>query len=158
MAMLYSQVSLIFDLIINMNNQIGGQNMKYTYAFSDEENTVEIDKKWVDILNEFDKTEQSNDRSELRRKIPLDADNAYSSWLEVTDPLIEKIINGESDLTNEERLHIAINKLKSKQKALIKAIYFDGVSVSEYAAKEGVKPSAISHRLQTAKRKLKKLF
>lgn len=66
--MLYSQVSLIFDLIINMNNQIGGQNMKYTYAFSDEENTVEIDKKWVDILNEFDKTEQSNDRSELRRK------------------------------------------------------------------------------------------
>ncbi len=132
--------------------------MKYTYAFSDEENTIEIDKKWVDILNEFDKTEQSNDRSELRRKISLDADNAYSSWLEVTDPSIEKIINGESDLTNEERLHIAINKLKSKQKALIKAIYFDGVSVSEYAAKEGVKPSSISHRLQTAKRKLKKLF
>ena len=132
--------------------------MKYTYAFSDEENTIEIDKKWVDILNEFDKTEQSNDRSELRRKISLDADNAYSSWLEVTDPSIEKIINGESDLTNEERLHIAINKLKSKQKALIKAIYFDGVSVSGYAAKEGVKPSSISHRLQTAKRKLKKLF
>ena len=44
--------------------------MKYTYVFSDEENTVEIDKKWVDILNEFDKTEQSNDRSERRRKIP----------------------------------------------------------------------------------------
>lgn len=42
--MLYSQVSLIFDLIINMNNQIGGQNMKYTYAFSDEESTIEIDK------------------------------------------------------------------------------------------------------------------
>lgn len=88
----------------------------------------------------------------------MDVDNKYSSWLEATDPLIEKIINGENDLANEERLHIAINKLKSKQKALIKAIYFDGFSVREYATEEGVKPSAISHRLQTAKRKLKKLF
>lgn len=132
--------------------------MKYTYVFSNEESTVEIDEKWVKILNQFDKIEQSNDRSETRRKIPLDGDNEYSSWLQVTDSDLEKIINGENEFTNEERLHIAINKLKSKQKALIKAIYFDGVSVSEYAAKEGVKPSAISHRLQTAKRKLKKLF
>lgn len=51
MAMLYSQESLIFDLIINMNKQIGGLNMKCTYALSNEENTIEIDKKWVDILN-----------------------------------------------------------------------------------------------------------
>lgn len=36
MAVLYSQVSLIFGLIINM---------KYTYAFSDEESTIEIVKK-----------------------------------------------------------------------------------------------------------------
>lgn len=91
MDMLYSQLSLILDLIINMNKQIGGLNMKYTYAFSDEENTVEIDKKWVDILNEFDKTEQSNDRSELRRKIPLDVDNEYSSWLKETDSFIKKL-------------------------------------------------------------------
>lgn len=132
--------------------------MKYTYAFSDEESTIEIDKKWVDILNEFDKTEQNNERSELRRKIPLDTDNAYSSWLQVTDFDLERIINGENEFTNEERLHIAINQLKSKQKALIKAIYFDGVSVRKYAEKEGVEPSAISHRLKTAKRKLKKLF
>lgn len=132
--------------------------MKYTYVFSNEESTVEIDEKWVKILNQFDKIEQSNDRSETRRKITLDGDNEYSSWLQVTDSDLEKIINGENEFTNEERLHIAINKLKSKQKALIKAIYFDGVSVRNYAEKEGVEPSAISHRLKTAKRKLKKLF
>lgn len=132
--------------------------MKYTYVFSNEESTVEIDEKWVKILNQFDKIEQSNERSETRRKIPLDGDNEYSSWLQVIDSDLERIINGENEFTNEERLHIAINQLKSKQKALIKAIYFDGVSVRKYAEKEGVEPSAISHRLKTAKRKLKKLF
>lgn len=60
-------------------------NMKYTYVFSDEESTIEIDKKWVDILKEFDKTEQNNDCLERRRKNPLAADNTYSSWLAGTE-------------------------------------------------------------------------
>ena len=58
----------------------------------------------------------------------------------------------------EERLHIAITKLKPKQRDLIISIYFRHISVNDYAEKEGVDHSAISHRLQTAKNNLKKFL
>lgn len=48
--------------------------------------------------------------------------------------------------------------LKAKQAELIIAIYLDGVSVTEYAEREGVSVSAISHRLDTAKKSFKKVF
>ena len=47
---------------------------------------------------------------------------------------------------------------RQDQQAMIRAIYFDGVSVNDYAARMGVTQSAISHRLQTVKKKLKKLL
>jgi DNA-directed RNA polymerase specialized sigma24 family protein len=64
-------------------------------------------------------------------------------------------LSSESD--EEQRLHQALSLLSLKQQKLVKAIYFEGVSVSEYAACEGVDHSAISHRLETIKRKLIKL-
>ena len=60
--------------------------------------------------------------------------------------------------TNEERLRAAIQKLDPDQQAMIRAIYFERVSVNDYAARMGVTQSAISHRLQTVKKKLKKLL
>lgn len=48
--------------------------------------------------------------------------------------------------------------LKEKQAELLIAIFLDGVSVTEYAKREGVSKSAISHRLNTAKKNLKKVF
>jgi RNA polymerase sigma factor (sigma-70 family) len=60
--------------------------------------------------------------------------------------------------SQEERLHTAMNKLKPKQRELIKAIYFDGVSVNEYAISKGVVQSAISHQLERAKKILKKFL
>ena len=57
-----------------------------------------------------------------------------------------------------ERLRAAIQKLAPDQQAMIRAIYFDGVSVNDYAARMGVTQSAISHRLQTVKKKMKKLL
>ena len=37
-------------------------------------------------------------------------------------------------------------------------IYFENVSVNDYAARMSVTQSAISHRLQTVRKKLKKLL
>lgn len=48
--------------------------------------------------------------------------------------------------------------LKPKQAELIIAVILDGVSVTDYAAQEGVSVSAISHRLETAKKNFKKVF
>ena len=71
------------------------------------------------------------------------------------DSGLEAIFAGPTD---EERLHTAIRQLSPDQQAMIRAIYFDGVSVNDYAARMGVTQSAISHRLQTVKKKLKKLL
>lgn len=48
--------------------------------------------------------------------------------------------------------------LKEKQAELLIAIFMDGISVSEYAKREGVSKSAISHRLDIAKKNFKKVF
>lgn len=48
--------------------------------------------------------------------------------------------------------------LKANQAELIIAIYLEGVPVTEYAEREGVHKSAISHRLETAKKNFKKVF
>ena len=132
--------------------------MKYTYKFSDEENTIEIDSIWKSILSELDKQEFNLNRTETRRHEKLDISNEYSSWLLDIDKSLERVINDEDDLSMEERLHIAIAKLKPKQRDLIISIYFKHISVNDYAEKEGVDHSAISHRLQTAKNNLKKFL
>lgn len=60
--------------------------------------------------------------------------------------------------SKKDLLHIAISKLKPKQRDLINAIYFEGISVNDYAAQEGVKQNAISMRLARAKNNLKKFL
>ncbi|WP_207369530.1 sigma-70 family RNA polymerase sigma factor [Heyndrickxia coagulans] len=49
----------------------------------------------------------------------------------------------------EHICEIIHNALKKKQAELLIAIVLDGVSVTEYAEREGVSVSAISHRLDT---------
>ncbi|KXI97539.1 MULTISPECIES: RNA polymerase sigma factor [Bacillaceae] len=48
--------------------------------------------------------------------------------------------------------------LKPKHSEPFIAVYLDGMTMTEYAEREGVSKSAISHRLATAKKKLKKVF
>lgn len=54
--------------------------------------------------------------------------------------------------------NIIRKNLKEKQAELLIAIFLDGVPVTEYAKREGVDKSAISHRLKTAKKNFKKVF
>ncbi|WP_034869163.1 FliA/WhiG subfamily RNA polymerase sigma-28 subunit [Clostridium lundense] len=48
--------------------------------------------------------------------------------------------------------------LKPKHSEPFIAVYLDGMSMTEYAEREGVSKSAISHRLNTAKKNFKKVF
>ena len=43
------------------------------------------------------------------------------------------------------------------QQKMVHAIYFENVSVNDYAARMGVTQSAISHRLQTVKKETEKI-
>lgn len=129
--------------------------MKYTYKFSDEENIIEINKYWIDVLTDLDKAEGANQKKESRRHYHLEA--CIYDGIDFVDNN-DKIEAMFKEPSKTDLLHIAISKLKPKQRDLLNAIYFEGISVNDYAVKEGVDHSAISHRLQTAKNNLKKFL
>ena len=124
--------------------------------FSDGETvSIEIPDDWGEILIDLDRQEYNNDHKETRRHYSLEGKVYEGMDYAVEDSGLEALFAGPTD---EERLHAAIRQLSPDQQAMIRAIYFDGVSVNDYAARMGVTQSAISHRLQTVKKKLKKLL
>ena len=128
----------------------------YRYHFSNGETiSIEIPDDWGEILIDLDRQEYNNDHKETRRHYSLEGKVYEGMDYAVEDPGLEALFAGPTD---EERLRAAIQKLDPDQQAMIRAIYFEGVSVNDYAARMGVTQSAISHRLQTVKKKLKKLL
>ena len=68
----------------------------------------------------------------------------------------EEKINRKEDYENVCR--VLRKNLKPNQAELLIAIYLDGISPGDYAELQGVSKSAISHRLNTAKKNFKKIF
>ena len=56
------------------------------------------------------------------------------------------------------RIRAAIDALSESQKDLIQKIFDEGMSIKDYAAFCGVKPSAISHRIGTIRNNLKEIL
>ena len=90
---------------------------------------------------------------DAKMKIRIQHENK-SIYLEVPDEDFTLMI--EADY--EHICEIIRKDLKEKQAELLIAIVLDGVSITEYAEREGVSVSAISHRLDTAKKNFKKVF
>lgn len=128
----------------------------YRYHFSNGETiSIDVSDDWGEILIDLDRQEYNNDHKETRRHYSLEGKVYEGMDYAVEDPGLEALFAGPTD---EERLRTAIQKLDPDQQAMIRAIYFEGVSVNDYAARMGVTQSAISHRLQTVRKKLKKLL
>jgi RNA polymerase sigma factor (sigma-70 family) len=129
--------------------------MKIQYKFVNETISIDVPDDWGEILIDLDRQEYNNDHKETRRHYSLEGKVYEGMDYAVEDPGLEALFAGPTD---EERLRAAIQKLDPDQQAMIRAIYFEGVSVNDYAARMGVTQSAISHRLQTVRKKLKKLL
>lgn len=59
---------------------------------------------------------------------------------------------------HERRIAKAFSELSVSQRELLKTLYEDGMSKQEYADAIGVSPSAISHQLETIRKKFKKIL
>ena len=133
-----------------------GHKMKITYKFvTGEVAEVEVSEEIGAVIVDLDRLEYNNDRKETRRHYSLEGKVYEGMDYAVEDPGLEALFAGPTD---EERLHAAIRQLSPDQKEMVRAIYFENMSVNDYAARMGVTQSAISHRLQTVKKKLKKLL
>lgn len=133
-----------------------GHEMKITYKFvTGEVAEVEVSEEIGAVIVDLDRLEYNNDHKETRRHYSLEGKVYEGMDYAVEDPGLEALFAGPTD---EERLHTAIRQLSPDQQKMVQAIYFENVSVNDYAARMGVTQSAISHRLQTVKKKLKKLL
>ena len=130
--------------------------MKITYKFvTGEVAEVEVPEEIGAVIVDLDRLEYNNDHKETRRHYSLEGKVYEGMDYAVEDSGLEALFAGPTD---EERLHAAIRQLSPDQQEMVRAIYFENVSVNDYAARTGVTQSAISHRLQTVKKKLKKLL
>ena len=130
--------------------------MKITYKFvTGEVAEVEVSEEIGAVIVDLDRQEYNNDHKETRRHYSLEGKVYEGMDYAVKDSGLEALFAGPTD---EERLRTAIQQLTPDQQEMVQAIYFENVSVNDYAARMGVTQSAISHRLQTVKRKMKKLL
>ena len=128
----------------------------YRYHFSNGETiSIDVSDDWGEILIDLDRQEYNNEHKETRRHYSLEGKVYEGMDYAVEDPDLEALFAGPTD---EERLRTAIQQLTPDQQEMVQAIYFENVSVNDYAARMGVTQSAISHRLQTVKKKMKKLL
>lgn len=122
----------------------------YHYHFSNGETVfIDLPDDWGEILIDLDRQEYNVNQKETRWYYSLEGKVYEGLDYAVDDPGLESLFAGPTD---EESLRTAIQKLDLDQQTMVKAIYFDNVSVNDYAAQMGVTQSAISHRLQTVKK------
>lgn len=129
--------------------------MKIQYNFVTETVEIEVPDDWGNLVIDLDRQKYNTNHKETRRHYSLDACQFEGADFAVEDEALAALF---AEPTAAERLHTAIVKLKPEQQKLIRAIYFEGISVNDYAKLEGCNQSAISHRLQTARKKLKELL
>lgn len=128
--------------------------MKIEYKFADKTVSIEVEEHWGEVILELDRQEYNVNHRETRRHTSLDGYLYEGKDFSCEDENISKLF----EENQEKKLHSAISKLKPKQQELIKAVFFKNISLTDYAKKEGVTVSAVSQRLSTALKKLKKFF
>lgn len=126
--------------------------MKYTYRFVTGLSVgIEVSAELEALLKNEDRLEYNNDHANTRRHVSLNmAEDAVG--MQFADPATM------SPPEYATGLLLALEDLRKDQQELVRAIYFDGLTINEYAASEGVSQSAISHRLQTVQKKLKEIL
>ena len=129
--------------------------MKYTYKFVNGDILeIDVSEEMYRALTNEDRLEYNNNQTNMTRAgrfVSLDMAQEEEG-MQFADPT--SLPPTEADT----RVQLAIARLTENQRALIQAIFFDGMQVSEYAKKVGVSQSAISHRICTIQKNLKKIL
>lgn len=114
---------------------------------------IEVNNEIYSLHLQLLQEEKRNHWRETRRHISLNYLNELGKELEDgnADPLSTLI-----EQEDEERVHNALKKISDKQRNFIEKVFFDGMTLTEIAKSENVSQSAISQRLATVLKKLKK--
>ena len=128
--------------------------MKIKYEFANETIEIEVDETWGAVLIDPDRQEYNNEQKETRRHCSLDALDVDGNNIPCDCDVLRDILNCE----DRAALHKAITALEPTQQEVIYALYFEGISVSEFAKMRGVSQPAITKRKLKALKNLKNIL
>ena len=130
--------------------------VKITYRFADGHvEELEVEQEVAETLKELDRQEYNNNHRETRRHSALDALEYEGEFFIDQNYSVEGLVLWKQDVGD---LLNAIHSLDAKQQELITAVFYQKRTVSQIARQSGVSQAAISQRLQTAIKNLKKLL
>ena len=114
----------------------------YTYEFTNETVEVEIDDKWAQILETFDRGEYNNNHAETRRHTDFGSFGDEAGWLSTQKP--KELIGIASLIIDpaDKRFSKAYASLTRKQKLLYEDVYVLGFNLKEHAERVGISPAA----------------
>ena len=133
------------------------------YEFITEEIVeIEISDEWGEKLKSVKREQWKLDKREERHSVnfaDLDGKEEYFADSEA-DPfaMIEEERYRDYKADHERRIVKAFSELSVSQRELLKALYEDGMTETEYASKLGISQAAVARRLNRIKRKLEKLL
>lgn len=123
---------------------------------------IEVSNELYVICEEMVREEKRNHKRETRRHVSLDYLKGLGLGIEAleSDPLITLI--RKEELTELElrlsQLKDSLSQLLPKQRTLVEKVFFKGATLTSIAKEENVSQPAISQRLATALKKVKKLL
>ena len=103
---------------------------------------------------ELNRIEYNDNQRETRRHVPLEAYDPYGALVKDDADPLQEVINKEE----MEQLHYSTSQLKPAQQKLLMKKFWDDIKQIDIAKEEGVSKMAITKRLQTIYRNLKKII
>ena len=103
---------------------------------------------------ELNRIEYNDNHRETRRHVSLEAYDPYGVLVKNDADPLQEVINKEE----MDKLHQSISQLTPAQRKLLMKKFWDGMKQIDIAKDEGVSKMAITKRVQTIKRRLKKIL
>lgn len=133
------------------------------YEFITEEIVeIEISDEWGEKLKSVKREQWKLDKREERHSVNFaDLDGKEEYFADSKDDpsaMIEEERYRDYKADHERRIAKAFSELSVSQRELLKALYEDGMTETEYASKLGISQAAVARRLNRIKRKLEKLL
>lgn len=130
--------------------------MKIEYKYVTGETVeIEVSEEWSKILIELDRQEYNINHKETRRHVYYGASCDDGEWLADESLNPEVLIQEKEEAAKCES---AFRSLTEEQSQLIKRVYEDHIGITAYAKECGITQQAVSKRVKTIRRKMKKVL
>ena len=130
--------------------------MKISYEFvTGESIEIDVPEDIAEISIEIDKGISNSNRRESRRHLSIG--KIEEIGIQISDPSVDVPATVIKETTDKELMN-AVNQLLPEQQALIRQIFYDEISITEVARRDGVTEGAVRNRLRKIYSRLKKVF